>query len=53
MRAGMADMMVAQKATLGFMAMAGNKASPSLEMALPIKAAKGMTPLIYRAVTST
>ena len=37
---------------LGAIAIAGNKASPSFDMAFPKRALKGIIPLIKRVVTS-
>ena len=39
-------------AALGAIAIAGNKASPSFDMAFPKRALKGIIPLIKRVVTS-
>ena len=38
-------------ATLGEIASAGKRASPSLDIALPISAAKGIRPFMYKVVT--
>ena len=42
---------VAMMAIRGVNAIAGKRASPSFEIAFPIKAAKGIIPLIYNVVT--
>ena len=44
--------MVAFTAALGCRAIAGNKASPSLEIALPIWADNGIMPFNYKVVTN-
>jgi hypothetical protein len=43
---------VATTAIRGVKAIAGNRASPSFEIAFPIKAANGIIPLIYSVVTN-
>ena len=50
--AGIALYSVANIAILGVKAIAGKSASPSFDIALPIKAAKGITPLRYSVVTN-
>ena len=53
MIAGTAEYSVATMATFGAMAMAGNKASPSLLIVLPICAERGTRPARYMVVTKT
>ena len=49
----MAEYAVATMAALGLSAIAGNNASPSLEIAFPIKAANGTTPFMYSVAIKT
>ena len=44
--------MVARTAALGAIAIAGNKASPSFDIAFPKRALKGIIPFIKRVVTN-
>jgi|TARA_B110000881_G_scaffold209561_1_gene215958 hypothetical protein len=50
--AGIALYKVAIIAIFGVNAIAGNKASPSFDIAFPINAAKGIIPLRYKVVTN-
>ena len=53
MNAGTAEYRVASRATFGSIAIAGKRASPSLEIAFPKRALKGIRPLIKSVVTRT
>ena len=48
---GIAVYKVAMTAALGASAIAGNRASPSFDIALAIRAEKGMKPCMYKVVT--